>query len=94
MIKIPVSIVSTMGETPLIVSIEDGILFLTPNRPKQYSPLSRALLDALYKALGGIAKNKKIGGIKRESGSVLFDARCNTDTNHLTQTRRRNAHDR
>ena len=92
MVKMPVSTVSTMGETPLIVSIEDGIVFLTPNRPKQYSPLSRALLDALYKALGGIAK--KIGGIRRESGSVLFDARCNTYTHHLTQTRRRNAHDR
>ena len=90
----PISMVSTMGETPLIVGIEDGILFLTPNRPKQYSSLSRALLDALYKAHGGIAKNKKIGVIRRESGSVLFDARWNTDTNHLTQTRRRNAHDR
>jgi len=90
----PVSIVFTMGETPLIVSIEDGILFLRPNRPKQYSPLSRALLDALYKALGGGAENKKIGSIRRESGSVLFDTRFSTDTYHLTQTCRRNAHDR
>ncbi len=54
----PVSIVSRMGEIPLIVSIEDGIVFVTPNRPKQYSRLSRALLDALYKALGDIAENK------------------------------------
>lgn len=45
------------SEAPLLASNEDGIVFLTLNRPRQYNALSLATLDALHAALDATAKD-------------------------------------
>jgi enoyl-CoA hydratase/carnithine racemase len=47
-------------DPPLIVEKENGIAWLTLNRPKQYNALSSALLDALHAALDDIAGDASI----------------------------------
>lgn len=40
-----------LQESPVLLDIDDGIAFLTLNRPRQYNALSAAMLDALHAAL-------------------------------------------
>lgn len=83
---------SAPAEPPLLVEKENGIAWLTLNRPKQYNALSSALLDHLHAALDDIADDTSIRAVVIAAnghafcaGHDLKEMRNSTDANFAAQ---------
>lgn len=62
------------AELPLLLTVDDDVVMLTLNRPRQYNALSLAVLHALHAALDSIAGDEKVRVVVIAANGVAFCA--------------------